>query len=319
MAVWPQGSFMATLILEIGAGLLILSVASVGYYVVLCRREEAERRNRLRKVFGYDGKTQDTGWVERLRKTVTQVGSRSMRSGARAWSDQEFRSLLQQAGWYRFDSQALYYGLQVLVPVAAALLATVPGLLVGHTGPRLIGGALTAGLAGFLFPRYLLRALARRRQRRIAEEVPVFVHLLRMLFESGLGLEQTLQILHGDARAALPTLHGELTRVTRRISSGIDRAEALDDMARALDVDILTDTVSILKQVARLGGNVRKSFIELSRLIENRVRAELQEKVNQLSAKMTLVMVLFLFPALLIFLAGPGFIALVGGLTNVSG
>ena len=36
----------------------------------------------------------------------------------------------------------------------------------------------------------------------------------------------------------------------------------------------------------------------------------LQERVSKMSAKMSVVMIAFLFPALLIGLAGPGFIAI---------
>jgi tight adherence protein C len=51
--------------------------------------------------------------------------------------------------------------------------------------------------------------------------------------------------------------------------------------------------------------------------MEERQLSALREYVNVLSGKMSVVMMVFLFPALLIFLAGPGFIALAKGLMTL--
>jgi tight adherence protein C len=75
----------------------------------------------------------------------------------------------------------------------------------------------------------------------------------------------------------------------------------------------------MLKQVTRYGGNIRDSLAEYTTLVEQRQVSELREYVSKLSAKMTVVMILFLFPALMIFLAGPGFMGLAKALKGVSG
>ena len=90
-------------------------------------------------------------------------------------------------------------------------------------------------------------------------------------------------------------------------------------MASVLEVIELSDTIAMLKQVTRYGGNIKDSLTEYTALVEQHQVSELREYVSKLSAKMTVVMIIFLFPALMIFLAGPGFIGLAKALTGVNG
>jgi tight adherence protein C len=111
-----------------------------------------------------------------------------------------------------------------------------------------------------------------------------------------------------------PELAKELKGVLRLIDAGMEPAEALSVTVAPLEVAELTDTVAIVKQVSRHGGNIRDTLIKFAKLMEDRQLSALREYVNVLSGKMSVVMMVFLFPALLIFLAGPGFIALGKGL-----
>ena len=53
-----------------------------------------------------------------------------------------------------------------------------------------------------------------------------------------------------------------------------------------------------------------KSLQALKQLLDDRRLTRMQEYISKMSAKMSVVMMVFLFPALLIVLAGPGFIAI---------
>lgn len=59
------------------------------------------------------------------------------------------------------------------------------------------------------------------------------------------------------------------------------------------------------------------SLLSLKELIDDRRMTTLQERVSKMSAKMSIVMMVFLFPALLIILAGPGFIAIIQALGDM--
>lgn len=80
--------------------------------------------------------------------------------------------------------------------------------------------------------------------------------------------------------------------------------------ARLLEVDELTDTCVILQQLILQGGGAMKSLLALKQLLDDRRLTRLQEYISKMSAKMSVVMMVFLFPALLIVLGGPAFIGI---------
>jgi tight adherence protein C len=72
----------------------------------------------------------------------------------------------------------------------------------------------------------------------------------------------------------------------------------------------------ILQQLIQQGGGAMKSLLALKQLLDDRRLTRLQEYISKMSAKMSVVMMLFLFPALLIVLAGPGFTAITRAFAN---
>lgn len=231
----------------------------------------------------------------------------------------EMQLLLVQAGWGEPQHRLYYLVAAWMLPLAVALFAAITALTKGKP----VGDALLHMLFAFAFwfvsVRHLLRWRARSRQAAIRREIITWLHLLRMLFDAGLSLEHALRVLVRQAHDLMPNLAQELDATLKRIEAGQDRSDALMEMAAPLAVPELNDTVTMLKQATRYGGNLREPLIEYTKLIEQRQVSELRERVGKLSAKMTVVMVIFLFPALMIFVAGPGFIGLSNALKGVGG
>ncbi len=146
--------------------------------------------------------------------------------------------------------------------------------------------------------------------------MPIVLNLMRLLFDAGLSLEHTLKAISEQARPIAPNLSTEFNWVLTRIQHGQERGDALEDMAKRLDVPELSETVAILKQAARYGGNLRDSLMRYVKLMEDRRMTTLRDKVGKMSAQMSLVMMVFMFPALMLYLAGPGVISLSKALTS---
>jgi len=163
---------------------------------------------------------------------------------------------------------------------------------------------------GYLLPKRLLALAAARRQQRIALEVSLLIPLLRILFETGLAVEQALRVLSHEGRTLVPEISEELRLVLQRVDSGLALAPELEKTAKLLAVDELIDTCVILRQLLVQGSGAMKSLQALKTLLDDRRMTRLQERVSKMSAKMSAVMMIFLFPALLIVLAGPGLTAL---------
>lgn len=298
--------------------LITLMLALSGFIMLLLSRSNtAERAAKLDKRFkrAFGEEVSDTDEADST-NLLENIGNRFMHNSSVV--DSEVKTLLAQAGWKRKSDVAIFYGLQALLPIVITPLVGY-SLFVDGLQQKDWGLVFIIGCAAYLMPKRILIYLASNRQARLAEQTPIVVHLLRVLLGTGLSIEQALRSLAVDTVTLLPDLAAELQYLLRRVEAGEDLAVAMTETARQLDVPSLTDLARILEQTWRMGGSVMKSLTDLSELIEARRQTDLKEKVSKLSAKMTVVMMLFLFPALLVFLAAPGFLAIFQGLKNAMG
>lgn len=243
---------------------------------------------------------------ERLRDWLHWLGNSAL--GRRLQTlDSETQTLLERLGWRRSRHRALFAAVQLGLPVLAAGLTLL--LQQGGLGHGLVLPLCALGL-GYLLPKRLLAMAALRRQQCIAQEVSLVIPLLRILFESGLAVEQALRVLSQESRTLVPHVSEELRLVLQRVDSGLALGPELEKTARLLAVDEFIDTCVILRQLLVQGSGAMKSLLGLKTLLDDRRLTRLQERVSKMSAKMSAVMMMCLFPALIIVLAGPGFTAL---------
>ncbi|MDD0977604.1 type II secretion system F family protein [Pseudomonas fontis] len=248
------------------------------------------------------------GWMQRMGNSA--LGQRALNL------DGETRGLLDRLGWRRSRQRSLFAAFQLGVPLCLVGLGVVlQETVFRETRAPWAVPLLGLGL-GYLLPKRVLAWAAERRQRQVAQEVATFIPLLRILFESGLAVEQGLRVLSTEARELLPVLSEELRLVLARVDSGLALAPELEKTAKLLSVDEFSDTCVILQQLLTQGGGAMKSLLALKQLLDDRRLTTLQERISKMSGKMSIVMMVFLFPALLIVLAGPGFTALARALAN---
>jgi len=230
--------------------------------------------------------------------------------------DSETQTLLGRLGWRRANERALFAACQIGTPLLALGLAIfLQEVFFPQTSHRWMAPMFAAG-GGYLLPKRLLAYAAARRQKTIAVEISTFIPLLRILFESGMAVEQALRVLSVEAQKLLPELTSELRLILSRVDSGLELGQELNKTAVMLAVDEFTDTCVILQQLIHQGGGAMKSLLALKQLLDDRRLTRLQEYISKMSAKMSVVMMLFLFPALLIVLAGPGFTAIARAFAN---
>ena len=224
--------------------------------------------------------------------------------------DNETQSLLNRLGWRSARQRSLFAACQIGAPLLLlALTVLVQSVFFPAVERQWIAPLFALGV-GYLLPKRLLVIAVGRRQKQLASEIGTFIPLLRILFESGMAVEQALRVLSHEGQALLPVLTQELRLVLARVDSGLELGEELNKAAQLLAVDEFTDTCVILQQLLYQGGGAMKSLLSLKQLLDDRRLTRLQEYISKMSAKMSVVMMLFLFPALLIVLAGPGFTAL---------
>lgn len=283
-------------LLQLALALLFLYLA---YADLRARRQFSQRMGTLSRMSG-GGVMRGIGGSSLGRRTLSM--------------DSETLQLLNRLGWRKRSQQSMFSAIQLGTPIVLLAVVLIVQLLMSRPPqPVWLAPVFALGI-GYLLPKRWLAWAAKNRQEALAEEVTTFIPLLRILFDVGMTVEQGLRVLAKEAETILPNLSAELRQVLGRVDAGLELGRELRDMAAALEVYEVTDCVVILEQLIVQGGGAMASLLRLKELIDDRHHTALEERVSKLSGKMSVIMMMFLFPALLIVLAGPGFIAIVGAL-----
>ncbi len=239
-------------------------------------------------------------WLARLASQFTE-------SAIARGDFQEIREAYAATGRSREQAQLLYLLFCWVLPAAAV----VAGFLL--FGP--IGGMITAALA-FLVPRRTIRSMGERAEQQQNLEAVELCHLTRMLMEAGLSLERVLRLIANQARPLLPMLSSRLDRFNRLMASGAERTRALDELGENRRIPVLRNYVVLMKQSSQLGAGVSLSLDQIIEEAQNVERNRVREETNRIGAKMTVVMMAFMLPALFILIGGPAVISIAEALSQ---
>src|SRR5690606_3887608 len=199
-------------------------------------KEQAERNALARRM----GATEQSLRAE----SIKQLGGRTL--GRWSWNiDAEVRDLLDKLGWRKPSQRAAFFAAQIGMPFFAAALVSLYYLLTKGELPSALAFLFAIGI-GYLIPKRALVMAVNARRKRIEEEVPTMIPLLRMFFEVGMTVEQALRVLVNEGDKIVPELGKELKLVLQRVDAGLELGLELRAMAQVVDVDDLTECVGIL-------------------------------------------------------------------------
>jgi tight adherence protein C len=254
---------------------------------------------------------------QHLLDALQAVGRRFEHGGlGKALLAPEDRLLLDQANRNTPAGRATYLGVRM---VLALLLPVVVTLWLRPTGVRAMI-ELMAGLAvGVLLPKFVLGAWAERLRRQASDELPLLIDLLRLFQGVGFSMDQSLQTIAERFPTVLPVLGRELRDANTSYMHGRPREQSLHRLAESFDNDDLRSLVQVIVQVHEHGGAVQEPLRQFADRLREQRKMTMKEKTGKLSVKMTMVMMLTLLPALMLVLAGPAIVSLIGTMSKLGG
>jgi tight adherence protein C len=228
----------------------------------------------------------------------------------------EDRLLLDQANRNTSAGRATYIGLRI---VLALLFPVIVALWLRPTGVKGLFELLAALAFGVLLPKFVLHSWAERLRRQAIDELPLLIDLLRLLQGVGFSMDQSLQTIAERFPTVLPVLGRELRDANTAYMHGRPRAQSLRRLAESFDNDDLKSLVQIIVQVHEHGGAVQEPLRQFAERLREQRKMVMKEKTGKLSVKMTVVMMLTLLPALMLVLAGPAVVSLIGTMSKLGG
>ncbi len=216
------------------------------------------------------------------------------------------REQLARAGYHHDSAPVIYLGSKfVLLAIAmAGLTAAVLPFDSLILPVRLLIILWSSGLL-FLVPNLVVAARRARRRREIRGSLPDAIDLLEICVSAGMGLDMAWNAVSDEIRAVCDTLADEMALTNLEVHLGAPRAAAMRHMADRTGAEDLAALVSTIVQSERFGtsiGDALKAAATSMREVRSQ-RAE--ESAEKMPVKLLFPLVLFLFPAVLIVIAGP--------------
>lgn len=194
---------------------------------------------------------------------------------------------------------------RLIVSVAAPII-TWFGVMAGPGGPALAAPAAFVALWFFYtVPSLMLLSQRRRWLRAVSSGVPTMLDMLVTAVEAGLGVDAALHHVGQEIRVMSPALAGELSLLNAEVAAGVPRRQALERFAARTQLPSLESLASTLIQVESQGAGIARALRAHAHLERRRRMLDAERRAAQASPRMTVVMVLFLIPALLGVLMGP--------------
>jgi len=214
-----------------------------------------------------------------------------------------------------FASLQLALAVEGAKMIVALALGVSAALLVGPRTPHLawIAGFIVFFL-GVMGLTLLIKRVVRNRRRQLGRELITGVDLLTIFLEGGQSLEQAFRALGDVAGPALPALAGIQRALIGDLESGVPFEKALDRWATGIGSEPAQVLSALFKETLLHGTELVPQLRRFSTdLLERRLIAA-RESIGRKSAQLTMVMVAFFLPAILLFIGGPAFVGLISGL-----
>jgi len=234
-------------------------------------------------------------------------------------SVRELQELLLQAGFLSTGAVFLFAGLRLIAALAAAGLTLLPNWL--RDGAIGSGDAAMAFFLGFAVYRsfsIFLKLRSETRQREMRRELPYILDLLLMVLDSGVSIDQALQHVSLQIGRVAPLSGQMLARYIADTEDGMPYDKALDRLAQRLAISEGRDLASLLKQNLFQGGELAPPLRRLSIDINDTRLSMAREKMGRKSVLLTLVMLAFFMPVLLIAIAAPAISEVLGTMHHVA-
>lgn len=201
--------------------------------------------------------------------------------------------------------------------VAGAMSALTLWLSGNWTGSRPLLAVAAAGFA-FVGAKLTLRSLAHRRMRRVNDELPFVLDLMTMLLESGVSLDQCFRTLAGPEGSAAPCVRQTMKLLVDDLQHGMPYPAALQRWADSLGVDGARELSGLFRQSLFQGTALGPALKEFAADFSDKRVARARESIGRKTAKMAVVMMVFMMPALFIVLCGPAVSTIVAALSGTS-
>jgi tight adherence protein C len=187
----------------------------------------------------------------------------------------------------------------------AIVLALAAFLLVPLDGSALWLAVLIAGALGYIGPSFYIdrRISSRRDEHRSG--FPDFMDLLVVCADSGLSMEASLERVGGELAQTYPSLGANIHMTNLEIRAGRTMTDALEHFGDRLGLEEARSFATLIQQSAELGSSITDALRVYSDDMRHKRLSRAEEKAYSLPAKLSVPMMVCIFPVLFVVILLP--------------
>jgi len=182
------------------------------------------------------------------------------------------------------------------LPPAGFWLAVIVGGIAGYVGPSM----------------YIDRRIAKRRIEHRAG-FPDFMDLLVVCADSGLSMEASLERVGREMGDSYPSLCANIHMANLEIRAGRTMTEALEHLGDRLGLEEARAFSALIQQSAELGSSITDALRVYSDDMRHKRLSRAEEKAYSLPAKLSVPMMVCIFPVLFVVILLPVIVRLYTG------
>lgn len=289
--------------------LTFLSVFAIGASLFISRRQK-----RLMVEVGLeDGRHVDLPEKGKAKKFnflrfIAQVGN----IVSHGHSTKSLNEQLLRAGCLSSAAPAIYTGIKIslfAIGLVGMIILLIP--MQSSTTTKITLAPLGASVL-FFIPNLVVVLRLKKRHSEIRAHLPDAIDLLEICVSSGIGLDMAWNIVSDEIQHVSSILASAMSLTNFEINLGASRVEAMRHMAERTGVKELSSLAAILIQTERFGTSIAETLGVFATSMREERSFAAEENAEKMAVRLIFPMVLFIFPAVLIIVAGPAVIAIFG-------
>ena len=297
--------------------LVFLAVGTLAFAVMVAMRaREAVRR----RAAGVRINDEPAGGRRALRHSGLRAAQKLVDYTAKHYSSADskdmkvLRQRLVRAGIYDPRAPAVFFLSRVIFAVALAGACFFILPMLGFHGKSTFWiMVMVGGLLGYLAPSFYLDRLIAGKRLEHQSGFPDFMDLLVVCSDAGLSMEASLGRVARELGDTYPSLAANIHMANLEIRAGRTMTEALEHLGDRLGLDEARSFATLIQQSEELGSSIGDALRVYSDDMRHKRLSRAEEKAYALPAKLSIPMILCIFPTIFVVILLPVIVRLVTG------
>jgi tight adherence protein C len=274
-----------------------------------------------RRAAGIRGQGEESpGGARSLRHSSMKAAQRVLEYTTKHYSDSNtdnmkvLRRRMLQAGIFDGRAVAWFFlartALAVTLALAAFIVMPMVGLGEGSVLWLFVGAA---GMGGYVAPSMYIDKRIKKRKMQHQAGFPDFMDLLVVCADSGLSMEASLDRVGRELGVSYPSLCSNIHMANLEIRAGRSMTDALEHLGDRLGLEEARSFATLIQQSEELGSSITDALRVYSEDMRHKRLSRAEEKAYALPAKLSVPMMVCIFPVIFVVILLPVIVRLYTG------